>query len=309
MAEVSAGAYFRTGTLNLNMWLLFIQYACCFGVELTMNNAAASHAKPSGGPLFRSFAHKMYLLNHSYTHIAGVLLQVDLRTEHRVGGRHHIHLRLDEPTSTTRLTAKVECADASGGRPSASSSRAPWSSYSPIQPLSTSPVSAPKSLFFAIDSAHHDALLILTHFFFSLVLIIVIFSSFVQAAEGSSYGIVPYVNPPVTGSIDGIVGAGGNTGAVCFGLWDSASWRQSRPLCSWNRASSRPVFCPASSASRDTPASSPARIPRRRSLPGRRWVPLLLLPAPSRCRWPTRRLQTRLRRNRAFNSGAIFLEF
>jgi len=50
------------------------------------------------------------------------------------------------------------------------------------------------------------------------IFIMVIFSSFVQAAEGSSYGIVPYVNPPVTGSIAGIVGAGGNTGAVCFGL-------------------------------------------------------------------------------------------
>jgi NNP family nitrate/nitrite transporter-like MFS transporter len=50
------------------------------------------------------------------------------------------------------------------------------------------------------------------------IFIMVIFSSFVQAAEGSSYGIVPYVNPPVTGSISGIVGAGGNTGAVCFGL-------------------------------------------------------------------------------------------
>ena len=50
------------------------------------------------------------------------------------------------------------------------------------------------------------------------IFIMVIFSSFVQAAEGSSYGIVPYINPPVTGSIAGIVGAGGNTGAVCFGL-------------------------------------------------------------------------------------------
>lgn len=33
-----------------------------------------------------------------------------------------------------------------------------------------------------------------------------------------SSGIVPYVDPPSTGSIAGIVGAGGNTGAVCFGL-------------------------------------------------------------------------------------------
>merc|ERR1712154_312636 len=41
MAEVSAAASFRDGAININTWLLFIQYACCFGVELTMNNAAA----------------------------------------------------------------------------------------------------------------------------------------------------------------------------------------------------------------------------------------------------------------------------
>ena len=50
------------------------------------------------------------------------------------------------------------------------------------------------------------------------IVVMVFFSIFVQAAEGSSYGIVPYVNPPVTGSIAGIVGAGGNTGAVGFGM-------------------------------------------------------------------------------------------
>ena len=47
---------------------------------------------------------------------------------------------------------------------------------------------------------------------------LVLFSLFVQAAEGSSYGIVPYVNPRYTGSVCGIVGAGGNVGAVIFGL-------------------------------------------------------------------------------------------
>merc|ERR1712176_1527916 len=50
------------------------------------------------------------------------------------------------------------------------------------------------------------------------ITVMVFFSLFVQAAEGTSYGIVPYVDPPATGSIAGIVGAGGNTGAVCFGL-------------------------------------------------------------------------------------------
>jgi len=50
------------------------------------------------------------------------------------------------------------------------------------------------------------------------IFILVIFSLFVQAAEGSTFGIVPYVDPPSTGSISGIVGAGGNCGAVGFGL-------------------------------------------------------------------------------------------
>merc|ERR1712194_71808 len=45
-----------------------------------------------------------------------------------------------------------------------------------------------------------------------------LFSIFVQACEGATYGIVPYVNSLATGSITGIVGAGGNTGAVCFGF-------------------------------------------------------------------------------------------
>lgn len=35
MPEVSASASFRQGAIDLNTWLLFLQYACCFGVELT----------------------------------------------------------------------------------------------------------------------------------------------------------------------------------------------------------------------------------------------------------------------------------
>jgi NNP family nitrate/nitrite transporter-like MFS transporter len=50
------------------------------------------------------------------------------------------------------------------------------------------------------------------------VIVLVLFSLFVQSAEGTSYGIVPYVKPKFTGSVTGIVGAGGNVGAVCFGL-------------------------------------------------------------------------------------------
>jgi NNP family nitrate/nitrite transporter-like MFS transporter len=45
MPEVSAIQSFRAGCGDLNAWLLFVQYACCFGVELTMNNAAALYFK------------------------------------------------------------------------------------------------------------------------------------------------------------------------------------------------------------------------------------------------------------------------
>lgn len=47
MAPVSALESFTIASLDWNTWLLFIQYACCFGVELTMNNAAALYFRVS----------------------------------------------------------------------------------------------------------------------------------------------------------------------------------------------------------------------------------------------------------------------
>lgn len=44
------------------------------------------------------------------------------------------------------------------------------------------------------------------------------FSIFVQASEGSTFGIVPYLNPNVTGAVAGIIGAGGSAGSVVFSL-------------------------------------------------------------------------------------------
>jgi len=40
MTPVSASASLRQGAININTWLLYIQYGCCFGVELTMNNVS-----------------------------------------------------------------------------------------------------------------------------------------------------------------------------------------------------------------------------------------------------------------------------
>lgn len=50
------------------------------------------------------------------------------------------------------------------------------------------------------------------------IAMLICFSLGVQMAEGTSYGIVPYICPEATGAVSGIVGAGGNFGAVMWGL-------------------------------------------------------------------------------------------
>ena len=46
----------------------------------------------------------------------------------------------------------------------------------------------------------------------------ILFSLFVQMSEGATYSIVPFINKKALGSVAGIVGAGGNMGAVCAGF-------------------------------------------------------------------------------------------
>ena len=47
-----------------------------------------------------------------------------------------------------------------------------------------------------------------------VVLVMFLFSVAVQMAEGLTYGVVPYVSRPALGVVSGMVGAGGNLGAV-----------------------------------------------------------------------------------------------
>ena len=46
----------------------------------------------------------------------------------------------------------------------------------------------------------------------------IVFSLFVQMSEGATFSVVPFINRKALGSVAGIVGAGGNAGAVCFGF-------------------------------------------------------------------------------------------
>ncbi|HBZ71548.1 MAG TPA: MFS transporter [Deltaproteobacteria bacterium] len=44
------------------------------------------------------------------------------------------------------------------------------------------------------------------------------FALFTKMSNGATYAVVPFVKPRALGSVSGIVGAGGNVGAVCAGL-------------------------------------------------------------------------------------------
>jgi len=166
MAEVSAAASFRSGALNFNTWILFIQYACCFGVELTMNNAAALYFKETFGQSTESAAAIASIFGWMNLFARGLGGALSDKMNAKMGMRG----RLWAQTILLFCEGALVLVFANTGTLGAS------------------------------------------------ITVMVFFSLFVQAAEGSSYGIVPYVDPPSTGSIAGIVGAGGNSGAVGFGM-------------------------------------------------------------------------------------------
>jgi NNP family nitrate/nitrite transporter-like MFS transporter len=47
---------------------------------------------------------------------------------------------------------------------------------------------------------------------------LIVFSLFVQMSEGATYAVVPFINRKALGAVTGIVGAGGNFGAVTAGF-------------------------------------------------------------------------------------------
>jgi len=167
MPEVSAAASFRSGSLDFNTWILFIQYACCFGVELTMNNAAALYFNEQFGQSTEAAAA-----------IASIFGWMNIFAR-PIGG-----FISDKSNSIGGMKGRLM-----------------WQTFCLV--------------------AEGILIIIFAHATNNLgtsIFVLIIFSILVQAAEGSTFGIVPYVNPPCTGSIAGIVGAGGNVGAVCFSL-------------------------------------------------------------------------------------------
>lgn len=54
--------------------------------------------------------------------------------------------------------------------------------------------------------------------------VLVLFSLFVQMSEGATFAVVPFINKKALGSVAGIVGAGGNAGAMAAGFLFGGHW-------------------------------------------------------------------------------------
>jgi len=166
MPEVSIGDNFRYAACNTNTWLLTAQYACCFGVELTVNNGAALY-----------FYEEFNLSAESAAAIASIFGWMNIFAR-AMGG-----FMSDWINSLNGMRGRLL-----------------------LQTL----LLAAEGLS-VLTFAH-------TRNLFEAIVVLVFFSIFVQASEGSTFAIVPYIDPPVTGTVAGIIGAGGSAGAVAFGF-------------------------------------------------------------------------------------------
>ena len=156
----------QSATFNLNTWLLAIQYAACFGVELTMNSAASLYFKDQFGVSTETAAAMASIFGWMNLFARGVGGFLSDRAALSWGMRGRLYTQF-------------------------------------------------------ILLAGEGALVLIfgnTHSLAGAIMTLVCFSLFVQAAEGSTYGVVPYVDQHFTGSVTGIVGAGGNVGAVVFSI-------------------------------------------------------------------------------------------
>jgi NNP family nitrate/nitrite transporter-like MFS transporter len=175
-AEKTKGRFLEA-CKDYRVWVLFVAYACCFGIELTINNIAALYFIDYFG---------LGLATAGAVAACFGLMNIFARTTGGIFG--------DLFGKRWGLRGRVYC--------------------------------------LAILLAFEGLGLMLFSQMSVLPLAIaamVVFSLFTQMSEGATYSVVPFINKRALGPVAGIVGAGGNVGAVMAGfLFKSSaiSWPQ-----------------------------------------------------------------------------------
>jgi len=166
MAKGSGLQSFLLAVKDVRVWALFVVYAACFGVELTINNIAALY-------YFDRFA-------------------VDLKTAGVIAGLFGL-------MNIFARTLGGVFSDIIAVR---------WGLKGRV------------SFMGIVLLLEGMALVVFAQMGLLLwaIIAMVVFSLFVQMAEGAIYAVVPFINKKAVGSVAGVVGAGGNAGAVAAGF-------------------------------------------------------------------------------------------
>ncbi|MAM58177.1 MAG: MFS transporter [Salinicola sp.] len=168
---------FIAAARDIRVWALFVVYAACFGVELTINNIAAIY-------FFDTFSLDLATAGL----IAGLFGLMNLFARTLGGVFSDLFARNGGLKGRVRwLFIALLCEGVA------------LLGFAQMQTLAVA------------------------------IGIMLVFSLFVQMAEGATFGVVPFINKQALGAVAGIVGAGGNAGAVAAGFLfrsESLSYQQ-----------------------------------------------------------------------------------
>lgn len=165
---------FLAACRDVRVWALFVAYAACFGIELTIKNVAALYFVD----YFDEFKQMTAAQAMSWAGLLAALyggMNIFSRT---IGG-----IVSDKLAVRRKLSGRVS-----------------WLFVTLFcEGLALLWFAQARTLYSAVPA-------------------LVCVALFVQMAAGATYAVVPFINPKALGSVAGIVGAGGNLGAVGAGL-------------------------------------------------------------------------------------------
>ncbi|UZD90011.1 MFS transporter [Cognatishimia activa] len=148
------------------VWVLFVIYGCCFGIELTVNNVAA---------LYFIDYFDLTLVTAGFVAASFGLMNMFARTLGGIFGDNFGALWGLKGRSFWLFICLL------------------------FEGCALMVFSQMQVLFLALPA-------------------LIVFSLFTQMAEGATYSVVPFINKKALGAVAGVVGAGGNAGAVLAGF-------------------------------------------------------------------------------------------
>jgi len=237
----SAGNVVALGFSNTNALIMLVTYGLCFGVELCMNAKLTPYftryyAFPTSiaSPLGACFS-LMNLFARSWGGILSDFANKKCGIRGRIFSMWLIQtiegafciimglitVGMNGPDEPGFKAIKVPATISSGGvdyvldssydlgKCSSALVRTPeFAADGTAMPMAVNSLVMAKDADAANNCVHNNGTLGLT------MLVMIMFSICVQMAEGLHFGIVPYISRPALGVVSGMVGAGGNTGAL-----------------------------------------------------------------------------------------------